>query len=310
MIKNLDDRNGAKAYGRRKNLSPQAIVDNALSTTLNLVAGRHGQVAIVDKVRVSGVVGNPQGDTAAPWAGIGDGYGTLRALDYSTGAFVATDSLPLTFWRPAVNSANVPIYTPISITIDKFGWVPRINRDANGRDFPASIQYIRVDPGANMGGNTTEVDVEIRWGNLLGDQAHSIKPGSWGGVSGLVAGTSVLAAPGVGYYWRIHTIVIEAVGGAFAGAPAPLNETIALSDDANVTQLMSWRVTSAFDRGRVEFIATDIDWPCRENAAITFHPSAGLNTAAGGGGNYSVLIGAERCPITTNPFVNLTGTPA
>lgn len=308
MIKNLDDRNGAKAYGRRKNLSAQAIVDGSASTTLNLVAGRHGQVAIVDKLKIVGQVGHPAGDSAAPWAGVGDGFGFLRSVNFNGGSLAAKEILPLTLWRPAVNSANVPIYSPAAAVIEKFGWVPTIERDSNGRDFPTSIQYVRTDPAANIGGQTLEVDLEIRWGNLLGDQAHSLKPGSWGGVSGLAAGTSVLAAPGVGYYWRIHTIVIEAVGGAFAGAPAPLNETIALSDDANVTQLMSWRVTSAFDRGRVEFIATDIDWPCRENSAITFHPSAGLNVAPTG--NYSVLVGAERCPITTNPFVNLTGTPA
>lgn len=306
MIQNLNDLPGAKVFGRRKALSTDSVPESAASLSANLIAGRRGQVAVVDKIDMSGLAGNPQSDTGAPFTGIGEGFGFLRSLNANSGT--PLEQLPFGLWRPAVTSTNAPIYSPVRLVMEKFGWVPATQVDSLGREFPSSVMYTRLDGSTSLSAFTFECAVQARFVDKLGAQAHDLKEGSWGGVTGAVAGTQILAAPGVGFYWRIHTLFIAGVGGVFAGAPAPLNETIALSDDGNTTQIMSWRVTSALERGRVEVALTDIDWPVRENSAISLFTSAGLGTAPAGG--YCGMIGAERCPIVTNPFVNLTGAPA
>lgn len=269
-----------------------------------LVSGKRGQNFVVDRLFITG----HKQDFGS--GGNFEGPIILNLTNQSGGGGGVVSINEIYFGRywPTVNEQR-----PMLFDIQKMGLVA--DYDDATPIFPPSlgVSQLAVAAATGIGALTNDVFASVRFVDQQSEIMRGLKPGAWRAISGhLNQGptATLFAAPGLGYYWRIHTICIT--------ASAIQNSTtnhITLGMDAVPVNapIFRIRVPRAGHNGLLELFMTDIDIPVGENLPIAVHVNGSplsFGDPAALAGRYNIVVGAEKCPIGIGKFINKTGVPA
>lgn len=294
-------RAGAPATARRLTnlaapLMPLHIVNGAFANATihgNFAIGRNGQLMVVDRLDIE-TVGNP-GAAATQVVGF---------RDANLGGTAGTDL----YFNLKPKTAGEGWCRELSF--DKFGYVAQPDFTQVGTGVQASRQEaqrklaIFSADDASTGNETAEIAGWLRYVERESAYQKGIKPGEWGSKiyfaalgAGFTATETVLAAPGAGFFYRIHTLIIFGVGAA-------TNNRVVVGTNATPANAPLIEFYSAVARNgfALQVAMTDTDIPCPENTPVVVGWETGYDSTG------SIIVGAEKCTLSAgHNLVNLTG---
>jgi hypothetical protein len=315
-ILDLDELPGSRASARRPlpDTAPRAATIEAIVgfgvTDLggrSLAIGRKGTQMIVDSFKAQGLGLDWAGSGGAAGAGTGDGALEIRSINQNggAGAFKLLDRLRFGTWCSAATGiAN------FKYDVQKLGYVANTERDASNNAWPASIGFATNSSGTlTHQAYLSEASASVRY---VGFDHKSVKPGAWGSADGtrtdITSGvTTLIAAPGVGKYLRIHTLFVYALGVTNATTQYVLigsDPALAVND-----RIFWFRSNNFTERCKIDVRLTDIDIPCPENKGVVMSSPAGMRHS-GTNSKIVVTVGAEICNIGVGNFINKNGAVA
>ncbi len=264
-----------------------------LSPRSHLV-GRRGHKLVLDRLIVT--------METSDWvqAGTGEGFLLLRTTNQNGGALATKNLGDLLIGVFSGTAGQPERYT---LDMDKFGYAPDDEIASDQKEWPSSIAVARFDTTPAAIAATTSVTMRGRYVNQLSEGAKGLKKGLWGSWHTLSGSPVAVAAPGVGFYLRVHTLIL--MGHAVANATTNL---ITMGSDgvtpANAP-IRRWRNAGANNRSAIRVAMTDIDIPFPENTPVAFSQAgfgAPLHSAC-------AVVGAEICPLPIGNHISKSNTP-